>query len=82
MYESRACIIDKCPNNGRIRSRYCAACAHSFYYWEVKTKKMGLAAIIERQDKLEKWQNRMMYLGNRDKEMKDVARTIKRRTGR
>lgn len=78
MADSRkACIIEHCPNMGRVRSPVCAACAASFHYWD----KRGATAIFERQNRLEKWQDRMQYLGNRDKEYRNVARKIERRRG-
>lgn len=79
MFEKTKCIIEHCPNMGRVRSRYCHACSNSFYYWEKKTEKFGVAVILERQTKLEKWQDRMTYLGSRDKEIANVARKIAKR---
>jgi hypothetical protein len=77
MPKDKACLIQHCPNMARVRSPVCAACASSFRYWDKK----GSGAILERQDRLEKWQDRMQYLGNRDKEYRNVARKIQNRRG-
>ena len=72
------CQIEHCSNQRRIRSPVCAACSHNFSYWEKK----GADAILTRQRTLEKWQDRMQYLGEHrtDKpKVKHVARTIEKR---
>ena len=73
-----SCLIAHCPNQRRIRSPVCAACSHNFYYWEKK----GADAILSRQTQLEKWQDRMQYLGehySQKPKVKHVARSIEKR---
>ncbi|MBA0084835.1 MAG: hypothetical protein HRJ53_07560 [Acidobacteria bacterium Pan2503] len=53
------CLIEHCPNNRRLRSPVCQACAQNFRYWDTR----GASAIMQRQSQLEKWQDRMEYLG-------------------
>lgn len=69
------CLIEHCPNDRRVLSPVCAACAQSFRYWE----KRGPNAINERQARLEKWQDRMKHLGARAKTLRKVANFIQTR---
>lgn len=72
------CLIEHCPNLRRVRSPICATCSGNFRYWE----KRGAKAILDRQGQLEKWQDRMQYMGQRDdqpKEFRNAARTIEKR---
>lgn len=75
MAKDKRCLIQHCPNMARVRSPVCRSCAASFHYWDTR----GLGAILERQNRLEKWQDRMQYLGSRDKEYSRVTRFIKAR---
>lgn len=75
----KKCIITACPNMGRKRSEFCATCGSAFHYWEKKLDKHGIQAIHDRQRALDKWTERMTYLGNRDKEYSNVTRFFKRR---
>jgi hypothetical protein len=70
-----ACLIEHCPNERRLRSPVCAACAQNFRYWDEK----GPGAVMNRQSQLEKWQDRMQYLGNEERKFKRVAREITNR---
>lgn len=69
-----ACIIQHCPNEGRKRSPYCSACASSFRYAQNK----GPGWVVLRQGTLEKWQDRIQYLGTErnKKEFGHVARKV------
>lgn len=69
------CRIEKCPNGRRKLSEVCSACASGFRYAEKK----GPGWALERQDKLEKWQNRMIYIGTADGRNKKEWRHAKRR---
>jgi hypothetical protein len=72
------CLIEHCPNERRVLSPLCHACAQSFSYWD----KRGPAAILHRQNQLEKWQDRMIYLGTEhtdNRRLRNVARKISRR---
>jgi hypothetical protein len=72
------CLIEHCANRRRPRSPVCAACAQNFSYWD----KRGPDAIVTRQRTLEKWQDRMQYMGENytDKaKVKHVARSIEKR---
>lgn len=73
------CLIEKCPNERRAQSPVCSACAAGFRYAEKK----GPTWALDRQDRLEKWQNRMIYIGtaagrNR-KEFRNASRRIQAR---
>lgn len=73
-----ACLIEHCPNPRRVRSPICSACAQAFRYWD----KRGPSAILARQDQLEKWQDRMEYLGtdhNPTRRLRNVSRQIEKR---
>lgn len=70
-----SCLIEHCPNPRRKRSPLCRTCAGSFSYW---TKK-GPAAILSRQTQLEKWQDRMEYLGTKERKIRNVAKHIEKR---
>ena len=74
-----SCLIEHCPNSARLRSPVCASCSAAFHRAEVK----GAAWIIQRQNTLEKWQDRMEYVGSKERSptrsMKNAARFISRR---
>lgn len=69
------CLIFKCTNERRKLSPVCAACAAGFRYAEKK----GPSWALDRQDKLEKWQNRMIYIGATDGRNRKEWRHAKRR---
>jgi hypothetical protein len=71
------CLIEHCPNNRRVRSPVCAACAHNFHYWDAR----GASAIMHRQQQLEKWQDRMEYLGEQtsNRRIGSAARYVEKR---
>lgn len=75
------CIIHGCTNMGRLRSEVCRTCSANRGYWERRIEEEGIQVVFDRQRALEKWQDRMVYLGNRDKEYINVARFFKRRRG-
>ena len=73
-----ACLIEHCPNQRRVRSPVCSACAVNFHYWDKK----GPDAIMNRQRILEKWQDRMQYMGEKithKPKVKHVTRIIEKR---
>ena len=71
------CLIEHCPNARRLRSPVCQACAANFHYWDER----GADAIMQRQSQLEKWQDRMQYLGEQkpNRRIRNAARQIKAR---
>jgi hypothetical protein len=80
-FKSRPCVMRNCPNKGRLRVPYCATCSGNMGDWESKLEKDPLA-VSERLKRLDKYLDRMLYLGNRDKEYSHVARLVKRHRGR
>ena len=70
-----SCLIEHCPNLRRPISPLCQACAQSFRYWEKK----GPPAILNRQNQLEKWQDRMQYLGKEERRIRRAAKHIENR---
>lgn len=72
------CAIEHCPKRRRKLSPVCASCASSFRYW----MKKDVGAILGRQKQLEKWQDRMQYLGTEvepNRRFRNAARIIEKR---
>ncbi len=72
------CAVKWCPNARRKVSPYCSSCAAAF----ARANKLGEIWARMRHDTVSKFQARMVYMvEERDnKELKNVARQIKRRT--
>lgn len=73
------CKTLNCKNMARARSDHCRGCAGVWSYWERKIDKLGPQVVFDRQRALDKWADRMTYLGTRDKEYANVTRFFKRR---
>lgn len=74
------CAIKNCPRRRRLRSPLCKSCSASINgYWGHKTP----ADILARQTQLEKWQDRMQYLGtkveSKIRRFRNVAKFIQKR---
>lgn len=72
----KKCLIENCPNDARKRSPVCSSCAHCFYYWEHHER--GVVAIIDRQQQLAKWQDRMVFLGSKTRRFRRAKRVIEK----
>lgn len=70
-----SCLIEHCPNLRRKRSPLCRCCAASFNYWGKK----GPKAVLDRQNQLEKWQDRIQYMSSEERRFKNVAKHIQKR---
>lgn len=70
----RKCVIENCDHMARARSPVCYQCAANFRYWQ----KRPVSAVISRQHQLEKWQDRMQYLGSEDRRYSRAKRIIEK----
>lgn len=70
------CSIEHCNNLLKPSSRVttCQACRSSFRYWQAPHR--GVAAILVRQEQLEKWQDRIEYLGEKEKRFARAKRVV------
>lgn len=75
--ERRECEIEGCDNllapNARLET--CASCRSMFGRW----KKRPSAALLAYQGRLEKWQNRIIYMAGDTKRYERVIQKIKGR---
>jgi hypothetical protein len=74
------CETEWCPNDRRKLSPFCASCVAG----HTRAEKLGPGWIVQRQQKLSKWQSRMIYMAVRKptQGFKNAVKYVKKHSGR
>lgn len=77
MSVTNKCAIPHCKNLLKLTSRVntCQACRSSFRYWQAPGK--GVAAILVRQQQLEKWTDRILFLATKERRFRRAGTAIR-----
>jgi hypothetical protein len=72
--EQGTCRILRCPNDRRKLSEVCASCSAA----GTRARKKGPQWVVQRQNTLEKWQNRMVYEATEKTPTKEFKNAVRR----